>query len=785
MTQVLSRAFGVLRNPGVILVFLALAGGGAALVTQPLLGLPGYELSAVLSLAHGLLGMAFGVACARQERRLLKGIDPRPKSALRHDGALDTVVLATLAAFTLHVLALVPPFAISVVYALVSTRCDPFAQVGFYPWLTLPSGLVAAAFGTWVGFVSRRWWSALLAWLVVVVVNAVWTGWPIVFGPQIFAWSHLAGFMPGPLYDEALKLGAHVYWFRLESLAVALAVVAASGLALDLKEGRLTRPHVRPVVLSLLGGTVLAILALEERGPVLGFRMTDEVLAERLGGKRETEHFVLHYPRSEPKEEVERTVRDLEHRFAQVSAFLGAAPPGKVTVWWYRSAAEKLALVGAAHTQYAKPWRREIHVNDDAFPHRVLKHELVHAMAAPFGAAPFGVAASWGGLKPNPGLVEGLAVAGDLPNDELTLHEWAAAMKKQKLLPDARTLFTLEGFYAAPAQRAYTAAGSFVRWLGDTHGGDKLRAAYRAGDFAGVYGRPLPELVNEWETFLDAVPLDEAAVNQAFARFRRGSLFQRACAREVASLSKEASELLASDPESAAERYHRCGELQPDEPGHVMAEATALARAGRRGDGLVLLQGLAEKSKAMPAVAAEVAMARADLEQARGETELAKARLEEILRLEPSPPMERTTRVKLAALGDHASGPAVWSYFKGGKEDVKLLVLREALARAPGHPMLSYLLGRRLTQGGVPTLALPYLRDALRGELPEKVRIEARRLELEATYLSGDCPGVHTLLGQLPSMGAAPMAQAREWGERCELEQALFSGALVPEEPLR
>ena len=52
-----------------------------------------------------------------------------------------------------------------------------------------------------------------------------------------------------------------------------------------------------------------------------------------------------------------------EFRFQQVSTFFGAPPPGKVTVWWYRDAAEKQRLVGAEHTQFAKPWRREVHVN--------------------------------------------------------------------------------------------------------------------------------------------------------------------------------------------------------------------------------------------------------------------------------------------------------------------------------------------------------------------------------------------------------------------------------------
>ena len=68
--QAVFRAFGLIRRPLVALAFLALAVGGALLVRLPLLGQPGYELSAVLSVLHGLFGSFFGIAAARQERRL-------------------------------------------------------------------------------------------------------------------------------------------------------------------------------------------------------------------------------------------------------------------------------------------------------------------------------------------------------------------------------------------------------------------------------------------------------------------------------------------------------------------------------------------------------------------------------------------------------------------------------------------------------------------------------------------------------------------------------------------
>ena len=633
MAQVLIRAVAGFRRIPVALTWLLLAGGGAALVLLPLFGLPGYELSAALALGQGLLGGVSGIAAARLERRLIRASEPRPANAWRFDSALTSTILAAASACLLNLLALVPPLLASVIYALASTRCDPFSHIGFFPLLTMPSAILSATVGVFVGFATRRVWTAGVLYAATIGCSLAVTVPPILFGPQVFAFNHLLGYVPGPLYDEALTVTAALGWFRLETLLLALTVIVWPALMLDMKAGVLTRPHLRPASVLLLVALVAAIFTLEERGPQLGTRMNEAVLEEKLGGKRESEHFVLHHPRGKPKEELDRLVRDLEFRHAQISAFLGGPPPGKVHVWWYRSAQEKQALVGAGGTQFAKPWRREVHVNEAAFPHPVLKHELVHAMAAPFGARPFGVTATLGGLLANAAIIEGVAVAGDDPVDDLTLHEWAAGMKQQKLLPDMRALMKPTGFYGAPASRAYTAAGSFLRWLGDTHGGEKLRALYKHGDFQAVYGRPLDGLATEWETFLGALPLEPSAVNQAFGRFRQGSLFSRACAREVARLSQEAGELMASDPDEAVRRYQRCAELQPDEPGYVLAHASALKRSGRLADSAELLAALSVRVKAQPGQSAGVAMARADLAWSRGKADETRGFLEQILSL--------------------------------------------------------------------------------------------------------------------------------------------------------
>lgn len=776
-----------MRRPLVALTFLGLGVGGALLVQLPLLGLPGYELAAVLSVLHGLFGGVFGIAAARQERRLISSRDPRPPGAVRYDSPLLGVLYATLGAWLLSIAALVLPFVAALLHTAASSACDPAFAVQFFPLLTLPSGLLACALGVLCGFATERVLVSLLLYGAAVVVSLVPTLWPIFFGPQVFAFNHLGGWMPGPLYDEALVLPAALWWFRLETLLVTLGVVLLTANLLDMVKGRLSGPHFRLGSALLLGAVGFAIVVLEQRGPQLGTRMNDAVLADRLGGKRETEHFVLYHPRGMSKYDVDRAVRDLEFRHAQVSAFFGAAPPGKVTVWWYRDAAEKLRLVGAEHTQFAKPWRREVHVNPLPFPHGVVKHELVHAMAAPFGSGPFGVTARYGGLLPVAGVIEGLAVAADDPLEELTLHEWAAGMKQQQLLPEVRKLMRLDGFYDAPPARAYAAVGSFMRWLGETRGGEKLRAAYLEGEWEKVYATPFDALAAEWERFLSTVPLDPAAVNQAMSRFRQTSLFQRTCAREVATLERDAAAMLPSDPDGAIEKLQRVAQLQPNDYRHQMAIAAALEHAGQKQAAADQLLNLAPTLEKDHAAAIEVAMSRADLAWALGKPEETKRLLEQVLSLEPSPTMDRTAHVKLAALASKEVGGAIWQYFGPGGDDVKLLVLREALAKVPGQAEAAYLVGRKLSShGDQPFLAVKYLSQCLNGSsLAPSIRREALRLKLESRFLSGDCAGLREEAKTLPDYGTVFKRRTDEWLERCAFEEKTFGGTLVPAEALR
>ncbi|MCC6332480.1 MAG: hypothetical protein IT380_00670 [Myxococcales bacterium] len=734
MREVASRVKDALAFRPFAVFFGLLVLAGCALTGLPLLGLPGYELAAGLSLLHGLLGGVVGIAFGRRES--------------------VCAPLAIAAATACLWAALVPPFLLATLRTWLFSPCDPFATVGFFPLLTLPSGFLAASAGVLMGTVTKRWWTAALLWIGLVVLSAVHTLWPIAFGPQVFAYNHLAGFLPGPLYDEELRVPASLAWFRLGSIGLGLAFVA-------LARGR-----------PALFVTALALFAVVEwNGVALGFRMNDETLAERLGGLWENEQLELHYPAGLPKAEVDRIIEDVRFRHRQLNDFFGALPPGKVRVWWYRSSAKKQALVGADRTQFAKPWRREVHVNALGFPHPVLKHEFAHALAGPWGAPPFGATARVFGLVPNVGVIEGFAVAADNRADELTLHEWTAAMKKRGLLPDVRTLLGLRGFYSAPASRAYTTAGSFIRWLADTKGKDKLRELYRHGDFQEVYGQPLPALADEWEAFLDTVKVDARGENLAFARFRAGSLFDRPCAREVARLLAQASAQSGSDPPRALLLVSRCRALQPDEPSHVLAEARQLQRLGRAQQAAALLDGQLERFKDEPSLFADAALPRVQLALEADDEVTARRLLTTLTELQVSPAALRTARVRLATLELPPKGrAAAAAYFADGDDATRLYLLREGLLETPDQPYLAYLLGRRLTQAGESSEGLRWLEVALAAPLPEPLAEETTRLALEAAYGAHQCARVEALAHD-SHFGSAFAARALDWLERCRFDR--------------
>ena len=161
----------------------------------------------------------------------------------------------------------------------------------------------------------------------------------------------------------------------------------------------------------------------------------------------------------------------------QLDRFFGVTGPDHVTVFLFANADQKGYLMGAGSTYIAKPWRREIYIQRAGYPHPVMRHELAHVVAGTFARGPFRVAGPLFGIIPDPGRIEGVAVAAAPHDEDLSLDEWAKAMRDLHLLPPLERVFRLS-FLGEPSSRAYVVAGAFIDWLRREKGVATVRAWY-------------------------------------------------------------------------------------------------------------------------------------------------------------------------------------------------------------------------------------------------------------------------------------------------------------------
>src|SRR5690606_28691337 len=123
----------------------------------------------------------------------------------------------------------------------------------------------------------------------------------------------------------------------------------------------------------------------------------------------------------------------------------------------------------------------------------------------------------------------------------LDLHDQAAILDRLDLRPVLGDIMGL-GFWSKSSRPAYTAAGSFSRWLIDAPGVEPFLALYgTAGDFDLSYGTSLEALEAEWITFLRARPLRARDIEALRQRFQQRPIFQRPCAHRAADLIADAN----------------------------------------------------------------------------------------------------------------------------------------------------------------------------------------------------------------------------------------------------
>lgn len=770
------------------------AAAAAALCFVPLFDVLGYESSLALAVLASLAGIHLGLDQVWQARRAGIGsvgdaADARPGRAVL--GLWGRAALGAAAALVL------PPLVL-LLNGLRVRNCAPWSGLAFYAMLPLLSAGCAAGLGTAAGLIGGgRLVGAGLA-AAGAAGSLGLTAWRFLSGPAIYAYDPLFGYFPGALYDEAVAIQPAFFWARLTQ---ALLVVAGLLSCAALLDGRRVRVSPRRCRVGLLAGALLlwgAFGGLFHLRGELGVYRDTAAVQQALSGERRTAHFVLRFaPGGAAAREIDLIAREHEFQYQQLRAALGVepdwAPRQPVVSYLFDSAARKQELMGAANTYIAKPWRREIYLQHEGWPHPVLKHELAHVFLGAAGDPVLRVARD--GLIPQPGMIEGAAVAAEWRGGKLTPHQAVKALREARREPPLEAVLGLR-FLTLPSVQAYTVAGSFCRYLLERRGPAPLLQVYRAGGsaaaFQRAYGQPLAVLAAEWSRFIDAqvVAPAEREVQREIAR--RPAVFRKVCAHELAVRRRQAWAAVGrGEADAALGLLESVCQDDPGEPAYVLEYARLLWDAGRPDAAAAAARRLLEHPARTGVLVGQALALLGDAAWVAGDEPAADARYAQAQAQPGDESAVRLLTAKRLALSAAAgsAGPllrgalldAPQSGRGGARADranghdhaLVLIDLIEAERRAPRLGLVPYLLGRQLySRGGLAEAAAALQRSLDLGLPDERFVGQARRL-LGQALLRAEQPQraravFAQLLESLAPTDAGGRVELAEWIARCD-----------------
>ena len=568
--------------------------------------------------------------------------------------------------------------------------------------------------------------------------------------PMIFAYDPFVGYFSGTLYDTVIDAGTPMLTYRLGSFATVVAVaLVASVLERDASRRfglvlALRTPRQRATAgLGLLAALVSTSLIVA--GSWLGHFSTVASITKSLGAEKHGARCDVVYPSTTREQEANLLVKDCEEELAFVEKRLGAKGPARVRAFFFRDPDDKKRQMGAAHTYIAKPWREEVYLQMGGYPHPVLGHELAHVVAGSFGRGPFKISGGLFGILPNPGLIEGVAVAASPDDEDLTDAQWARAMMDIGILPSMQRVFSLS-FLGDASAKSYTLAGAFVSWIGERYGFDVVRAWFGGESIETLTKLDWAALDRDFRASLAKLSLPPEAASFAKAKFARPGIFGRKCPHVVDALRHDADVCRDSQRfEEAIKLYREAIAKDRNDFASQNAVAAVERRHGDREKGIHELVAMANADDAtVPRVYRDRAEETlADAELVDGSFELAASRYDALAKRTVDEDAARTLEVKSLGARDPAARAAVKALLLGDEKhgaDIYVGGVELGLWSPTDDAGLAhYLIGRNLVGRGFFEYGGAQLDTALTRDLPTaRVRRETIRQRVVAACALGD-----------------------------------------------
>lgn len=627
--------------------------------------------------------------------------------------------------------------------------CDAGWGIELYLLAPLPGALLAGVWGAGVGLAAghvrpgfRRRTACILGALSAPLFGIGLSLGRFYTSPMVFAFDPFFGYFAGPLYDTVIDAFWTLASYRVGTLLTLLGLGCAAAFFDERLQflGFRSRGWLLGVGLSaaLGSGTLLW------NGALLGHFSTRGSIEQALGQQVYGARCDVKYSSAISRRDALLFARDCDAELRADEAYFEIQGPPRVTAFLFANEGEKGRLMGASSTYIAKPWRREIYVQASAYPHPVLGHELAHVLAGSFGQGPFRVSGPLGGWIPDPGRIEGVAVAASPnDNDDFTLDEWAKTLLDLSLLPPLESVFRL-GFLGKNSSTAYTVAGAFLHWFHDHYGAAALRRWYGGEAIEQVSGKSFATLEAAWRADLSRVTVAPALLDEARVRFDRPSLFGRHCPRIVDKLNGVANQKLGGgDTAGARQSIAQLLRLDPHHTGAKFELAACEVKDGNEAAALAAYATLAASPELAKLERAGAREAQADVELRAGRLADARRDYDAVAAIVADEDRLRTLDVKRSpenelqrrAIVDLLVGDPIL----GASFEVAAPRLAAWAASEPENGMPCYLLGKNLFGRGRFVEAAEYLDQALarRLSLPRVAR-EAWRTRLTLACAVGD-----------------------------------------------
>ncbi len=377
----------------------------------------------------------------------------------------------------------------------------------------------------------------MITFLSLLIVFLLGSLFEFYIRPQVYFFNIVFGYLPGTIYDENISITPALIIYRISSLLLLYFVLKLSD------SFRYKKPY--NFIFILIAVSVIWLFYLK---PIFGFSTSEEKIKSELTLELLTDHFKIY---TDPNIAYDTTsLKNLHEFYYSVNkSNLNLKDEKVITSFIFKNNDQKKRLFGSANADVAKPWLNQIYLDESSFTN-TLKHELLHIQAGEFGNPPFEVAA---GL--NPSLIEGLAVALENNFDNTEIDYVTNLALQNGYGEKISSLFKGISFFSSLPSTAYLLSGSFMKFLYNEYGVDKIKNLYSTGDFENTYGKQIDELEKEFLKFIDNKEFENNP-ETAKLYFGRQPLIKKKCPRFAARVENEAwKDFRNEDYKSSLEKF--------------------------------------------------------------------------------------------------------------------------------------------------------------------------------------------------------------------------------------